>query len=751
MRMEQASRPIMWNVEALPNTIVMYLLLAVVVAICGTGILRRAELWLSGNGIHVSGQNFWQRTKGLFVDAFLQKATINHGHPSKRGLVAGHTLVYIGFLALLFTTTMVLVDHDLGIPIYQGRFYLAVTLMSDLLGLGVILGALYLSYRRYMNKPDGLHSTTGDSYALIMIAIVCIQGFLLEALRIHVTEDPWAIYSPIGMAISQVFWPISDSAARGFHFVLWWTHTCTVFAALALIPYSKFFHIVASSANLFFRNSKTPRGKLASPGDIEALMEQGDEFVLGTEKIGDYSWKKILDLDACTSCGRCQEVCPAYLSGKPLSPKWLILDTRNHALGLASQGKFSSESLLPSALVNIDQHLMAHYITSTSGLRADSGTQETSSGYVPTGTMIRGMNPLVQNPKVFNIAQDAEHRIAGQVMSQDVFWACNTCLACVEACPVGINHVEHIVENRRNMALMHGEIPSEAAPTLRAIETRGNPYGAAEDRVKWAEGLDVPILGPGDSVNVLYWVGCVSAYDPRKQKIARSMVKVLNASGLSWGILGNAEGCTGDPARRIGEENLFQTMAKSNLEILRGLRFETLVANCPHCFNTIKNEYPEFGNLGEGRTPRIIHHSAFLRELLDAGSVTLAAGAEESVTFHDPCYLGRGNNEYEAPRDTLKKNSSLKILEMEASRNKGLCCGAGGGHFWYDMKIGERVNVMRVDQAAATGASKIASACPFCMQMLEDGIKLTDREEQMSVRDIAEFVAENMMAAAGER
>jgi Fe-S oxidoreductase len=262
--------------------------------------------------------------------------------------------------------------------------------------------------------------------------------------------------------------------------------------------------------------------------------------------------------------------------------------------------------------------------------------------------------------------------------------------------------------------------------------------------MKWAEGLELPIVKPGDSVDYLYWVGCVSAYDPRKQKIARSLAKLMKHAGLSFGVLGTAENCTGDPARRLGEENLYQTLAKKNIETLKSVRFKTLVANCPHCFNTIKNEYPEFGNLGDGQEPEIVHHSTLLRRLLKENKFQLKSQNEE-YTFHDPCYLGRYNDEYEAPRDSIRAVKGLKILEMESSRNKGLCCGAGGGHFWMDIKIGERVNSIRVDQAAATGAKKVATACPFCMQMMEDGVKLTNREGSLDVRDIAEVLAENLV------
>ncbi|MCB0331930.1 MAG: 4Fe-4S dicluster domain-containing protein [Bdellovibrionales bacterium] len=732
--LETASRPIMWNLEGPANTIVMYLLAFAAMVIAGFGLLRHAQLVISGKKDTDSASLLSQATS-LLTWGVLQRGVIR-----QRGIALSHSLIYFGFLVLLFTTTMVMLDHDFGIPIYRGTFYLNLTILSDLFGFGVIIGCLLAAHRRLIAKPDHLHTKSTDWYMLWMLLLLCVQGFLLEGLRIHATNDPWKSYSFVGEIVAQGFWALSIAATRHLHFVVWWFHAVTVFLFIALIPYSKFFHIIASSVNLFFRDRRRPLGAVRSPGDLEKMMEEEEEFSLGLGTIADYSWKHLLDLEACTSCGRCQDACPAYNSGKPLSPKWMILDTRNHALSLQATGKLNAPKM-ESALTRLDSKLTLDYLSSGSGLRG----KEDGNGFDATGDF-RANNELVQNSPL-TLGNSVEDRIAGDVISQDVFWSCNTCFACVEACPVGINHVDMIVENRQNMVLMHGEIPSEASNTLRALETRSNPFGAPEDRANWLQELDVPILQPGDTVDYLYWVGCVSAYDPRKQKIAQALVKIMNAAGLSFGVLGNAEGCSGDPARRLGEENLFQMLAKQNIELLKSLTFKTIVANCPHCFNTIKNEYPQFGNLGNGKTPEIVHHSVLLKKLLAEKKLHLRADGESSTfTFHDPCYLGRVNNEYEAPRDTLKNASSkLTILEMDRSCEKSMCCGAGGGHFWMDMKVGERVNSLRVDQAAATGAQHIATACPFCMQMLEDGIKLTDREDSMDVRDIAEVIADHLI------
>ncbi len=727
-----ATREIMWNVSTLPNVIALYGLLVVAVAIGLNGVLRRAAVWRAGTAAPEYTGHWLERLDDLIQTGLFQKK-VSRG---RSGSALAHLLVYTGFLVLLFTTTMVFIHHDLGIKIYQGQFYLYVTMFSDIFGILLLGGVLYFGYRRFIENADPVHNAMNDIFILVMLAVLVIQGFALEGLRIHVTNDPWALYSPIGWLFAKAVWFLPDERAREAHFLMWWFHTLTVYAFVALFPYTKFFHMFSSPANLFFARTTRPTGALPFIGDIEKLVESGEEFSLGLGTIKDYTWKNLLDLDACTQCGRCQEVCPAYISGKPLSPKWVILDTRNHAFALQAHPESTPTSKLSAPAAALDAALMQGVALPFNALSPKE------NGYKGDG-IYRAHNPRVQS-SVRTLGGSPDAKISGDVIDPDVFWSCNTCFACVEACPVGINHVDQIVGNRRHMTMMEGQIPHEAQGTLRSLESRANPYGPPEDRAKWLSGLDVKVLQPGDAVDYLYWVGCVSAYDPRKQKIARSLVTIMEKAGLSFGVLGSMEGCTGDPARRLGEENLFQTLAKQNIELLKSVSFKVLVANCPHCFNTIKNEYPQFGNLGEGKQPEIIHHSVLLRRLIEGEKLSLKDGDLKDVTFHDPCYLGRVNNEYEAPRKTLRAVKGLRIIEMDRSRETGLCCGAGGGHFWMDLKIGERVNSIRASEAAETGASTVATACPFCMQMMEDGVKLTDNQEKLDVRDIAEVIAERL-------
>jgi Fe-S oxidoreductase/nitrate reductase gamma subunit len=721
----------MWNINTLPNVVALYGLLLVAIAIGANGIIRRAFLWRSG----AAAPEFWGNW-ATRIDDVIQNGLFHRGvSRGTSGSAIAHLLIYVGFLVLTFTTTMVFIHHDLGIQIYQGDFYLWVTMFSDVFGILLLGGCLYFTHRRMIEKHGASHSSWNDYFVLGMLAVLIIQGFVLEGLRIHATNDPWALYSPIGLLFAKGAWFLSYEQTTTLHYLTWWFHTLTVYSFVALLPYTKFFHMISSPVNIFFSSTRRPKGALPEVPDIASLVEAGEEFSIGLGTIKDYTWKNLLDLDACTQCGRCQEVCPAHLSGKPLSPKWVILDTRNHMHALYSDGKLAPAAKAESTGTSIDRRLL-HSLLAANNVRKEG------EGYQSSGEF-RSSNQLVQTA-VKEVGRNIDQKIAGEVMSEDVFWSCNTCMACVEACPVGINHVDQIVGNRRHLALMEGSIPTEAQPTLRAIESRGNPYGAPEDRVKWLEGLDVKVLQPGDTVDYLYWVGCVSAYDQRKQKIAKSLVSIMQKAGLSFGVLGSLEGCTGDPARRLGEENLFQTMAKQNIELLKSVSFRYLVANCPHCFNTIKNEYPQFGNLSDGAQPEIIHHSVLLKKLLAEEKISLKDGDLKDVTYHDPCYLGRYNDEYEAPRSTLRAVKGLQILEMPRNKEKGLCCGAGGGHFWMDLKIGERVNVIRAEEAAATGASTVATACPFCMQMMEDGVKLTDNESKMNVRDIAEVIAERL-------
>jgi len=724
---ETATRPIYWNLPAIGNQVALYVFLLIALTIFLNGFYQRVILWTAGISTQNKPDFSLKRLHHFILNVVFQKRV---SRDSQAGLF--HALIYLGFLVLLFTTTMVFLSHDFGLDVYRGSFYLGLTIASDLFGFLFLLGICLASHRRFHQKPGKLHSTKADRFMLQMFSLLLIQGFLLEGLRIHASNDPWAHYSFVGFLVSKFFWGISENASRILHFGIWWFHTFTFLAFVALMPYSKFFHILTSSLNLYFGDIYTPKGKINSGGDLEKLLEvasSGDgEFSLGIATIKDLDWKKRLELDACTSCGRCQEVCPAFNSGKALSPKWLILDTRDHLLNLQATSTKSPKSKLGAFLKRLDSYLLKELLLKESpSLNPEKFTRSSSE--------------LVNNATKQDLGKNEDALLAGGIMDADVFWSCTTCLACVEACPVGINHVDYITRTRQNLLLIQGHAPSEAQPVLRAIESKGTPMGNADEREEWFKDLDTKRINIGEEVDVLYWTGCISTFDTRKQKIAKSMLSILNASGISWGLLGNLESCTGDPARRLGDENTFQTAAKKNIATFRDVKFNKIVTHCPHCFNTIKNEYPEFGSISDAPFS-IEHHSVFISNLIKDQKIAINNQALSSITFHDPCYLGRYNNEYSAPREILVSLGADNIKEMSSNKDKSMCCGAGGGHYWHDMKVGERVNRLRVIQASDTGAKTIGTACPFCMQMLEDGVKLEDKESSMQVKDIAELVAE---------
>lgn len=722
----------MWNIHNTFDVVLMYLLLAVALLIAGTGIISRVEMWLKGTSAPEIKGSFLARLDKLCLEGFMQKKVVRAGIQA-----AFHTMIYIGFLVLLFTTTMVFIDHDLGIKIYHGKFYLAITVLSDIFGVILLLGVALAWYRRKVDNVDQVHNRALDGFGLGVLALLVIQGYLLEGLRIHVTHDPWSLYSPVGLITSKLVWGLSPLAASVLHYLVWWFHTLTVFSVISILPYTKFFHIISSPTNIFFQDLNRKKGSMKSMGDLETLIETADSLSLGTATIKDLSWNQLLSLDACTSCGRCQDACPAYASLTPLSPKWVILDTRNHMLALHAFS-FESNSILPLWLQKIDRWLLKNILLNGSGVKPISATSFMGAG------SYRGNNKQVHE-SVKLLGDNCDLPLAGGVMHEDVYWSCTTCMACVEACPVGISPMDHILDVRRSLTLMDGNLPNEAQVSLRAIETRGNPFGPQEDRGDWAKDLDIRFLQAGDKVDYLYWIGCVTAFDKRKQKIAIAMNKIMKKAGLDFGILGSLEKCTGDPARRLGEENLFQTLAKGNIGTLKTVNYKTLVTNCPHCFNTLTNEYGEFDiKVDNDKKPDIIHHTVLIDRLIKEGRIS-PSEQSLSVTFHDPCYLGRYNDEYEAPRNSLRSIKGLKIVEMDRSREKSMCCGAGGGHFWMDLKNGEtRINSLRVEQASETKCQTIATACPFCMHMLEDGVKTTNRDGKLKVLDIAEIVAQTI-------
>ena len=488
---------------------------------------------------------------------------------------------------------------------------------------------------------------------------------LWHATQIALGLNEWpADWSPLSNALSSLFGEgaLTEVLERAFV----WAHVLVILSFLVYLPYSKHLHIATAGPNVFF-------GRTRAGGRLEPLRFEGadDELSFGAGTVPELTWKEILDTMSCTECGRCQDVCPAFATGKALSPKLLIMDLRDHVF---AEG--------PKVLAD--------------------------PGFEPS--------PLVPN-----------------AVTDEVVWDCVTCGACVQECPVSIEHVDHIVDLRRHLVMVESRFPSEAEPMLRDVERSGNPWGKPQgERAAWAEGIGVRVLDPGSPPpEVLYWVGCAASFDERARRSAESTVKLLLAAGVDVAILGPRESCTGDPARRMGNEYVFQELATQNVATLNDAGVTKIVASCPHCFNTLANEYPDFG----GRYD-VVHHTELLADLVAGGRLRPTA-TDETITYHDSCYLARHNDVREAPRELVA--SVGRPVEMERSGKRTFCCGAGGSHMWMEER-GGAINEERVREAAETGASTLAVACPFCTIMLDDGVRQTGRE--LRVADLSTLLVE---------
>lgn len=665
------SREVFWNIS---YHWLLYPLLILTLAIFAIGIYRRIRLWRSGMSEN-RFDRFGQRLAGLLKFGIAQVRVLKERYP---GVM--HLSIFVGFVLLLIGTATVSFDYDVWGLIFgqasfiRGNFYLYFSLVLDLAGVLAIIGLLFAIFRRYIQRPSRLNNQAGDIIILVGLFIIIISGFLVEATRIAATQPPWEIWSPIGYAISGLFSNTSVATAQTWHRLAWWFHLVLAFSFIGYIPFSKLFHLISAPTNIFFRSFQ-PKGQLTSL-DIETAE------TFGAGKITDFSWKQLLDLDACTHCGRCQDNCPAYLSEKPLSPKKLILDL----------------------LKNLNQQ-----------------------------------HPQWLNPRAENNSGNEESLVGSAVMADEI-WACTTCRACMEECPVFIEHVQKIVDLRRHSVLMLSDFPKEVQAVLRNLTNNFNPWGLGfSSRGDWAAGLDVPTFSGEDASEILYFVGCAGAFDDRYKKVAQAFVKILNAADIKFGILGPEEKCCGDSARRIGEEYLFQTLAQENIATFQQHQVKKIVTTCPHGYNTLKHEYPKFNGQFE-----VIHAVELIVDLLKQGKITLKKDFQQSIVLHDSCYLGRYNDIYEQPREIIQIIAGATLLEMKRNRDKSFCCGAGGGRMWFEETIGKRINNMRVEQALETKPDVVGVSCPFCLTMFVDGLKDKGAQDSVKTYDLIELVAASL-------
>jgi Fe-S oxidoreductase len=629
------------------------------------GVWKRVQLWRAG-GPDDRFDRLGERALGLLREGLFQSRILSQRYP---GVM--HATMFWGFLALLAGTTLATVDWEITRLLFdwrllQGRFYLLYELTLDLFGLFFLVGLGMAWYRRFVVRPPRTEASTKFAHALGMLFVIILTGFLIEGARLAVTRPEWAAWSPVGNGIAHAFLAVGlgEPALRATHLSLWVLHAVVVFAFIAVIPRTYFRHMIATPANIFFRKLE-PKGALAK---IENLEEQ-ESF--GISEFKQFSWKQRLDFDACTECGRCQDVCCAQISGATLNPKKLI-------------GKLRT--------------------------------------YMHSGDT----RPL-----------------HGEVITAEELWNCTTCGACVNECPARIDILGTIVDLRRHLALSEGKFPHGVAATLQHVQGLGNPWGIDPgDRLKWADGLDVPRMKPGERVDYLYWVGCSAAYDLRNQKIARAMVRILNAAGVSWGVMAE-ERCHGEFGRRLGEEYLYQTAAEENIGNLKQYAFGKVLTHCPHCLNTFRNEYRQFAD----GTLEAVHHSQLIAELAAAGRLPLAKKDAGRIVFHDPCYLGRHNDEFAAPRATLADVPGVELVEAPHRLDRAVCCGGGGGQMWMDAQARKRINIVRAEELMATGARTVAVGCPHCLTMLDDARAVLGASERLQVRDIAEIVADALPRA----
>jgi Fe-S oxidoreductase/nitrate reductase gamma subunit len=664
----EITREIFWNVGTWVRWPV-YGLGLIVIIIFALGLAKRIRLWRLGKP-----ENRYDRI-GKRITSFLSYGLF-HGRILKEpypGIT--HLFLFWGFLVLLLGTILIFIQEDItlllfGTTFIHGGFYLFFSFALDLFGLLAIIGLILLAFRRYVLRPDRLDNKTEDLIVLVLVFLVLLTGFLNEAARIAVTKPDFERWSFVGWEMSKLLAaPGSGEASRPLHAVLWWVHVLLAFGFIGYVAYSKLLHLITSPLNQFFR-SFDPSGEVKPIPDIE------NQETFGVTQIGEFTWKQLLDTDACTRCGRCQDNCPAYLSGKPLSPKKVIQDLKDH-LNVAgknlSKGEGKKEEVPP---------------------------------------------------------------IAGIVVTEDELWACTTCGACLQVCPVFIPVIDKAVDLRRYLVLMESKFSSEVKLFFKNMETNYNPWTIGfSTRGDWAKDLGLKTLSEkGDSEYLLY-VGCAGSFDERNKKVTRSLVGLLQKAGVDFGMLGAEEICCGETARRMGNEYLAQILMQQNIELFKNYGVKKIITICPHCYNTFRNEYHQFdGNY------QVFHHTEFLWYLIREGKLKLNTSVDMTAVYHDSCYLGRHNNIYDVPRELLGSIKDTKIVEMERSRGKSFCCGAGGGRMWMEETIGTRINHMRIDQVASTDASVVATACPYCLTMLEDGIKEKGMESRMTVFDLAELL-----------
>lgn len=689
--------------------------------------------------------NIPERLRRTFVIAIGQSKIM-------RDPVAGpvHALIFWGFIVLVFA-----VIESIGEGIF-GRFslsflgglYSVITVSQDVfIGL-IVISVLVALWRRFITRVKRLqgdkHERLDAQLVLYTITLIVVALLLTNATRIATGGIYAHEVRPLASLLSGFFCNCHKTLAAFEAF--WWVHIIGVLGFMNYLPYSKHLHVMTSIPNVYLSDLKPKNYLKAINFEDESLTQYG------AKDVEDLTWKQLLDGDTCTHCGRCTSVCPANITGKVLDPRWIIIATRERMIDKApykmAEGAYGFTSW---------EDEIAGVGSRVSGFEKTQHSELSTQNSAVTGTLL-GTRPRLSKEEV------ETKNFIGDYIPQEMLWQCTTCQACMTECPVMIEHVDEIVDLRRNLVMMEASFPPELQSAFSSMENNYSPWAfSPSERADWSHGMGIETMAEYSAKNsrtdfspsegaqrtevrstkeekediVLFWVGCAGSFDARAKSITKAFAELMQIAKINFKILGTEEKCTGDPARRMGNEYLAQTLIKENVETLNRYNIKKIVTTCPHCFNAIKNEWGDFGGDFD-----VVHHTEFVADLLAKGDLVITKDLQERVTYHDSCYLGRSNKIYDAPRATLESIPGLEIVEMDRNKSRGLCCGAGGGQMWMEEKEGKRINIERTEEALATEASTIASACPFCMTMMTDGVKTLERSDNVHVKDIAEILLE---------
>jgi Fe-S oxidoreductase/nitrate reductase gamma subunit len=675
------SRVVFWNI---PDAVELafYVALPLLFLFGGMTMATRVKNWQRGapDDRSTTAANAKRRMADFRSGVYMQTLLRDRA----AGLM--HSLIYFGFLGLFGVTTVLEIDHQmpLSLKFLTGNLYKTHNFFGDFFGVLFVVGIVWAIIRRYVQRPYRIRIKNRPEDALIlgMFLVLGVSGFLAEGMRIAAVGRPSHEQSAfVGYPLSAVLDGMANLTA--WHRAFWLVHVLSFGLFLVVLPITKLRHMFTSPLNMYLKDRQRPKGAMRPmPNLMETSLES-----FGAANIEDFTWKQLLDTDACTMCGRCTSVCPAHATGKPLDPREIVLK-----------------------------------IGTVMALSGDRASQ---------------VSPPVSIDREINVSSSS---VFERITAEEV-WACTTCKACDENCPVNIEILDKILDMRRYLSLMESNFPSELGAAYRSMENTGNPWGIGQgERADWAKNLpEVSIVDASSPLQheFLYWVGCAGSFDDKNKKVTQATAKLLTRAGVDFGILGPSEQCTGDPARRSGNEYVFQMLAMANVETLTTMGVKKIITQCPHCFNTLLNEYPQLGGHYE-----VIHHSQLLEELISTGRLDMTgASLEERVVYHDSCYLGRHNDVYSAPRNVLGSLKGIQLVEAPRNGTKGMCCGAGGGRMWMEESVGVKVNDERSEELVATGASRVATACPFCYIMMDDGVKGLGREDVI-VQDISMHLLE---------